>query len=133
MWRCPNCDREFVNENQHHFCGKSPETIEEYIELFDGEIRAVLEETDRVLRQALPDARRTIAWSMPTYRRKRNIIHFAAAKKHLGIYPGPAAIEHFADRLKLYRTSKGAIQFPYQGKIPYELIAEIAKWCDGNM
>ena len=38
------------------------------------------------------------------------------------------AIEAFRERLQDYRTSKGAIQFPYNREIPYELIAEIAKW-----
>ena len=31
MWKCPKCGRTFKNENQHHFCGKAPETIDEYI------------------------------------------------------------------------------------------------------
>jgi uncharacterized protein YdhG (YjbR/CyaY superfamily) len=45
-----------------------------------------------------------------TYWDKRNIIHFAAFKKHIELYPGEKAIEHFADRLTEYKTSKGAIQ-----------------------
>ena len=31
MWKCPKCGRSFRNENQHHFCGKPPETIDDYI------------------------------------------------------------------------------------------------------
>ena len=82
-----------------------------------------------ILREVLPDAEECISWSMPTYRKKHNIIHFAAHKKHIGIYPGDKAIEHFADRLSDYKTSKGAVQFPYQKTLPLELIGEIAKWC----
>ena len=81
------------------------------------------------IRTVLPDAQEKIAWRMPTYWNKHNIIHFAGFKNHIGIYPGAIAIEHFADRLKDYKTSKGAIQFQYSEPIPYELIAEIAKWC----
>lgn len=66
---------------------------------------------------------------MPTYWDKHNIIHFAAHKKHIGLYPGYKAIEYFADRLSEYKTSKGAVQFPYDKPLPLELIAEIAKWC----
>ena len=29
----------------------------------------------------------------------------------------------------LYRHSKGAIQIPYSGELPLELIAGIAAWC----
>ena len=36
----------------------------------------------------------------------------------------------FEERLKEYKTSKGAIQFPYNKPLPAELIAEIAKWCN---
>ena len=66
---------------------------------------------------------------MPTYWKKRNLIQFAAFKKHVGLYPGPAAVEAFADQLNGYRTSKGTIQFLYDKPLPLELIAEIAAWC----
>ncbi len=55
------------------------------------------------------------------------IIHFAAFKKHIGVYPGEAAMVHFANRLTEYKTSKGAIQLPYEKQLPLTLIAEIAK------
>jgi len=72
-----------------------------------------------------------ISWSMPTYWKKHNLIQFAEFKKHVGLYPGPEAVEAFADRLQAYKTSKGAIQFPYDKPLPLALIGEIAKWCEG--
>ena len=39
MWTCPNCGRAFRSENQHHFCGKAPETIDEYIDAQDEALR----------------------------------------------------------------------------------------------
>mgnify|MGYP003235446638 CR=1 FL=1 len=42
-------------------------------------------------------AEERISWSMPTFRKRHNILHFAAAKKHIGLYPGPAAVEAFID------------------------------------
>ena len=68
---------------------------------------------------------------MPTYWKGQNLIHFAAHKNHLGIYPGAEAIKHFAPRLTNYKTSKGAIQFPYKGLVSehLSLIREIADWC----
>jgi uncharacterized protein YdhG (YjbR/CyaY superfamily) len=68
---------------------------------------------------------------MPTYWQGRNILHFAAAKKHIGLYPGPEAVAHFADKLDEggYQYSKGTIQIPYSGELPLALIAEIAAWC----
>ena len=69
---------------------------------------------------------------MPTFWKGRNIIHFAAAKKHIGLYPGPDAIGEFADQLAEYKTSKGAIQFPNNKPMPLDLITAIAKWCFEN-
>ena len=57
-----------------------------------------------------------------------SIIHFAPAKNHIGIYPGPDAVAAFAERLKDYKTSKGAIQLPNERPLPLELVTEIARW-----
>jgi uncharacterized protein YdhG (YjbR/CyaY superfamily) len=129
MWKCPNCNREFENVNQNHFCNEAPKTIDAYIEVQPQEVRPFLNQIRDTLRKALPDVEERISWSMPTYRGKHNIIHFAAHKKHIGLYPGEKAIVHFAERLSQYKTSKGAVQLPYDKPLPLDLIAEIAKWC----
>ena len=85
-WRCPKCGREFSRQNQDHYCVK-PQSIDEYIAAQDEKFQLRLREIREVLRNALPDAEERISWSMPTYWKGRNIIHFAASKKHLGIYP----------------------------------------------
>lgn len=130
MWQCPKCEREFKNRNQDHYCGEPPKTIEAYIAAQPESVQSLLSQVRDTIRAVLPDAQERISWSMPTYWNKHNIIHFAAFKKHIGIYPGPKAIENFADRLTEYKTSKGAVQLPYNKPLPLDLIADIAKWCD---
>ena len=115
-WKCPKCGRTFKKQDQPHYCGK-PETVEEYIEAQEETVRPRLREIRDILRKALPEAEECISWSMPTYRKGRNIIHFAAAKKHIGIYPGGEA------------TSKGTIRLPHDQEIPAALIDKIARWC----
>lgn len=131
MWKCPKCGRQFRNENQPHYCGEKPETVEEYIRSFDPEVQSQLESVRECIRAAVPDAVEKISWSMPTYWNGHNIIHFAAQKKHIGLYPGPEAVEHFAPKLEEahFRYSKGSIQIPYSESLPLSLIQEIAKWC----
>ena len=75
-----------------------------------------------------PKAIEKIAWGMPTFWQGENLIHFYAHKKHLGIHPGLVERIPFGDRLAAYKTSKGAIQFPYDKPIDYKLIADITKW-----
>ena len=97
MWKCPKCGRQFKNTDQSHFCGEKPKSIDEYIQGQDVDKRDDLYLMDQTLRLALPEAEKRISWSMPTYWKRHNIIHFAASKKHIGLYPGPDAVETFAE------------------------------------
>ena len=85
-----------------------------------------------MIRGAIPEAEETISWSMPTYRKGRNIIHFAAARKHVGLYPGEEAVARFAEELAGYEVSKGTIRLPYDRPLPADLIRRIAGWCFEN-
>lgn len=127
-WKCPKCGRTFKKQDQPHYCGK-PETVEEYIEAQEETVRPRLREIRDILRKALPEAEECISWSMPTYRKGRNIIHFAAAKKHIGIYPGGEATTVFAKELAGMDVSKGTIRLPHDQEIPAALIDKIARWC----
>lgn len=128
-WQCPRCTRTFAIRNQHHFCTEYPNTIDAYIDAQPEPVRPRLRAVRDAIRAVLPQAQERISWRMPTYWDRRNIIHFAAFKNHLGLYPGEEGVAHFTDRLAGYRASKGAIQFPYDRPLPLELIAEIAAWC----
>ncbi|MBR2539657.1 MAG: DUF1801 domain-containing protein [Mogibacterium sp.] len=128
MWKCPKCGREFARQNQDHYCVK-PQSIDEYIAAQDEGIQPMLMEIRTILKSVLPEAEERISWSMPTYWKGGNIIHFAASKSHLGIYPGEEAIVAFAEELSEYSVSKGTIRVPYDKPLPTELIEKIARWC----
>ena len=131
MWKCPKCGRSFKREEQSHYCGKAQATIDEYINSQDEVIRDQLQCVREAIRDELPNATEKISWSMPTYWQGHNIIHFAAQKKHIGLYPGPEAVERFADKLEEAgcKYSKGSIQIPYSDELPLDLISAIAAWC----
>ena len=67
---------------------------------------------------------------MPTFWKGYNIIHFAANKKHIGLYAGEEAVIVFEERLKTYKTSKGTIQIPYKEPLP--LFQFILGACKGS-
>ena len=59
---------------------------------------------------------------MPTFKLQKNIIHYYAYKKNIGIYPTPTPIEFFKSELTEYTTSKGAIQLPLSKPLPKKLL-----------
>ena len=79
MWKCPKCGRSFSREGQGHYCGKI-ETVDQYIEEQDEKVRPYLREVRQIIRSAIPEAQEKISWSMPTYWKGQNLIHFAASK-----------------------------------------------------
>jgi len=104
------------------------DTIDDYISAQDKDVQPLLRQIRETIRTAAPNALEKISWQMPTFWQNENLIHFAAAKKHIGIYPGGEAVGVFSERLKDYKTSKGTIQFPLGKPIDYELIADITRW-----
>ncbi len=105
-----------------------PETIDTYIAQFPDEIQALLQKVRETIRKAAPMATEKISWQMPTFYLNGNLVHFAALKNHIGFYPTPSGIDAFADELAEYRTTKGAVQFPYSKNIPYALITKVVKF-----
>jgi uncharacterized protein YdhG (YjbR/CyaY superfamily) len=65
---------------------------------------------------------------MPTFNYHGNIVHFAAYKHHIRLYPGPKAIELFRNELTMYKTSKGTVHFPIDKPLPYELIRKMVEF-----
>ncbi len=104
-------------------------TIDEYINQFDGDKKAYLVKVRQLIADLVPpSADETISYQMPTFRYNGNIIHFAMNKNHLGLYPGPDAIQHFITELKNFKTTKGAIQIPLDQPIPAQVISDIVNF-----
>ncbi len=127
MWTCPDCGRAFKNERQDHYCGKAS-SIDAYIDAQAEAVKPLLRAVRETIRRAAPNAEERMSWQMPTFWQGENLIHFAAHKKHIGLYPGGEAVGVFAARLAGYKTSKGAIQLPLAKPIDHELIADIVRW-----
>jgi len=106
----------------------TPETIDEYIAKFPLEVQEILNKVRKVIKESAPDAEEKISWQMPTFVLHGNLVHFAAYKKHIGLYPAPSGINAFNDQLSVYKGAKGSVQFPFNKPIPYELISEIVKF-----
>jgi len=131
MWTCPDCQRDFARTAQHHFCTAQIDTVDAYIEAAPEQHRERLRQVREVIRAAAPDADERMAWKMPTYRAGRNLIHFAAAAGHLGIYPGADGVAHFVNQLDEMGLAhaKGTIRIPWDAApFPLNLIREITQY-----
>ncbi|MDR1992746.1 MAG: DUF1801 domain-containing protein [Nitrososphaerota archaeon] len=103
-------------------------TIDEYIAQFSEEKQSILKKVRQIIRKNAPEATEKISYQMPSFWQDTNLIYFAAMKNHLGIYPTNSGITAFTHKLTEYKTSKGAIQIPWNKPIPYDLIAEITRF-----
>ncbi|RYZ51845.1 MAG: hypothetical protein EOP49_10830 [Sphingobacteriales bacterium] len=103
-------------------------TIDEYIAGFPPDVQVLLEEVRQAISQVAPDATETISYAIPTFRLHGNLVHFAAFKNHIGLYPAPRALEAFAAELAEYKGSKGTVQFPLDQPLPIDLIQRIVKY-----
>ena len=102
--------------------------IDQYIAGFSLEIQAILQEIRATIKKAAPEAQEAISYQMPTFKLNGNLIHFAAFKNHIGVYPAPTGIEQFRKELSAYKGGKGSVQFPFSQPIPYDLISKIVKY-----
>jgi uncharacterized protein YdhG (YjbR/CyaY superfamily) len=104
------------------------ESIDAYIATFPDEIQTILQKLRQTIQDAAPDAAEAISYQMPTFKLHGNLVHFAAFKKHIGLYPTPSGVDAFEQELAPYKKAKGSIQFPLDQPIPYELVTKIVEY-----
>lgn len=103
--------------------------IDEYIQVFPGNVRELLQTIRITIHEVVPEATEKISYGIPTFYLKGNLVHFAGYKNHIGFYPGSVAIDKFKNELSGYKTSKGTVQFPLDKPLPLNLIKDIVKMC----
>ena len=103
-------------------------TVDEYISSFPKETQKILKDIRATIKAAAPDAEEKISYQMPTYYLNGNLIHFAAYKNHIGIYPTPNGIESFKKELSKYKGAKGSVRLPIDEPMPLKLISRIVKF-----
>lgn len=113
---------------ESHMAEHEYASIDEYISQFSEETQQILLRIRQVIREAAPAAEEKISYQMPTFYLNGNLVHFAAFKNHIGLYPAPSGISEFCDELSVYKGAKGSVRFPLNAPIPYELIKRIVEF-----
>lgn len=104
-------------------------SVDAYIKSFDESHQPKLQELRQLILEIAPEGtKEIISYGMPTFRWQGNLIHFAQAKRHIGLYPGPDVIVAMQEDLKNYTTAKGTIQLPLEGPLPRKLIQDIVRY-----
>jgi uncharacterized protein YdhG (YjbR/CyaY superfamily) len=103
-------------------------SVDAYIAMHSIAVRERLELIRQTIRKVVPEAQEKISYGIPTFTLDGNLIHYAAFKNHIGLYPGSAAIVAFRKDLAGYKTSKGTIQIPADAAIPCALIEKIVRF-----
>lgn len=98
-------------------------SVEEYLASLPGEQRVVMEQIERRVLAVVPVAERVIRYDMPTWQVDgTSLVHAAAWKQHVSLYPVPAKGDLVLDAdLAPYAGDKGTLKLPYS-KIDYDLI-----------
>ena len=103
-------------------------SVDEYIATFPPETRSLLETIRAAIRAAAPDAKEIISYGMPAYAQHGNLVYFAAAKRHIGLYPTSSAMQAFEADFAGYVHSKGAVHFPLDQPLPLDLVTKIVEF-----
>lgn len=102
-------------------------TVEAYLAALPEPVRPVLADVRAVILGALPDAGEKISYGMPTVTLDgRSVVHYAAWKAHVSVYPVPVGDADLERELAPYRSGPGTLKFPLDQPIPYELIGRVA-------
>ena len=105
--------------------GSGHSTVEDYIQSQKATLQKRLQQLRTLILSTVPQAEEKMSYGMPSYHCHGPLIYFGAFKNHIGIYPTAEPIVKFAEQLKGYKTSKGAIQLPHDKDLPLELLRDI--------
>src|SRR5574343_1322256 len=100
-------------------------SIDEYHQCFDAAIQQKLQQLRLAIQEVAPQATEGISYGMPAFKLKKPLVYYAANKNHIGFYPTPNPIIHFAKDLSSYKSSIGAVQFPLDEQLPLPLIKKM--------
>lgn len=106
-----------------------PDTVDEYLAGFEGEVRERLDAMRRVVREVAPDAVESMAYGMPAYKLDgKPLVYFAGFARHVGFYATPNGHEAFAEEFAAYRQGKGSVQLPLDRPLPLDLVRRVVEF-----
>ena len=103
----------------------APTTVDQYIAQCPPEVQPILNKLRALIKEIVPEAQEKISYQMPGFYLHGYLVWFGVHAHHIGFYPTAEGMAAFKDELSGYKTSKGAVQFPLDQPIPYNLVRRI--------
>ena len=102
--------------------------IDAYIAARPEAERGDLEAIRAAILKGAPGAQEVISYGIPAFKLNGWLYYFSAHTRHYSLSsPPPNAVwDAFADRIKGYKRSLSALQFPKDQPLPLDLITEMA-------
>jgi uncharacterized protein YdhG (YjbR/CyaY superfamily) len=108
---------------------KGIKTVDDYIAAAPDDRSAALTKLRGTIKAAAPKATEGMSYGMVGFKHNgKYLVYFANWKAHVALYgTSHTFIKAHAAELKPYVQSKGTIQFPADGPLPYGLVTKIVK------
>lgn len=103
-------------------------TIDEYLAGLPDEVRGRMQTLRALVHRAVPGVEERIAYAMPTFAVDgRPVVHLAAWKKHIALYPLPELSGELAAEADAWRGAKDAMHLPHSKDLPLDLVEQVLR------
>lgn len=103
-------------------------SVDDYIAALPADQQEITQRVRTTILDVLPDPGEKISYNIPAVTVDGKVlVYFAAWKKFVSLYPAPRADDDFERAVAPYRGAKDALQFPWAGPIPWDLITRVVR------
>ncbi len=122
-----------INQRVGEYMAGKYKNTKEYMADQSEQARKLLMEMKSIILEVAPESEEIMNYGVPSYTlvkggKAEYQVMIAGFKNHVGLYPHPTTIEHFAEELKEYKTSTGTVQFSLEKPLPKQLIKEMINY-----
>ena len=108
--------------------GKKYQTVDEYMQDFDGETRKRLEQLRTIALKEIPNAVERISYNIPAYFiGKTMVIYFAGYASHASLYPLHLISEKDKNLFSAYASGKATLKLPHAQPLPVETVTKFIR------
>ena len=101
-------------------------SVDAYLAALDDGVRERMAELRSLVHRVVPDAGERISYGMPTFTVDgRAVVHLAAWKRHIALYPVPPLPPGLAEQVAPWRAAKDALRLPHDRPLPLPLVAAV--------